>query len=50
MKKIRKLNLDRESIRPLVQVDLKQAAGGGSIYLPCVTLYGCTSNNHHCTQ
>jgi natural product precursor len=51
MKKTRKLNLDRESIRPLIQTDLKQIAGGGSIFLPCVTqgVY-CVSNGHQCTQ
>jgi hypothetical protein len=50
MKKIRKLKLERETIRPLVKADLKEVAGAGSIYLPCVTLYLCTSGGHHCTQ
>jgi hypothetical protein len=46
MKKTRELNLARESIRPLIQTDLKQIAGGGSIFLPWVTQGPyCVSND-----
>jgi hypothetical protein len=51
MKKTRELSLARESISPLIRTDRKQIAGGGSIFLPCVTQGPyCVSNGHQCTQ